>query len=134
MKRSPTSIGEDVGFSIFKGVLHSTSVADGLALESQAAKCAEIFGLPFRVVERARHVRYALQILCSDFSLTPFSRLISDHKICQLLDEEMGENERNDLEEAEQICRRFLQWNLEEDSQTDVRKRLADVLGRKGED
>jgi DNA mismatch repair protein MSH5 len=32
-------------------------VAEGLSLDSHAAKCAEIFGVPTRIVQRAQHVR-----------------------------------------------------------------------------
>lgn len=34
-------------------------VASGLSLESHAAQCAQMFGLPARIVQRARYVRYA---------------------------------------------------------------------------
>ncbi|KAJ7459929.1 DNA mismatch repair protein MutS [Mycena latifolia] len=93
------------------------SVAEGLSLDSHAAKCAEIFGVPARIVQRAQHV----------------SRLISTHELGRLLDEEMTENERADLEDAEAVCRRFLQWNLEGDGGGNVKGRLAEVLGRKDE-
>lgn len=35
-------------------------VAEGLSLESQAAKCAEIFGIPSRIVKRAQYVTSVL--------------------------------------------------------------------------
>ncbi|KAJ7600737.1 DNA mismatch repair protein MutS [Mycena floridula] len=92
-------------------------VAAGLTLDSHAAKCAEIFGVPANVVHRALHV----------------SHLISTHEIGQLLDEEMTEQERIDLAAAETVCRKFLAWNLE-DGQGRVKERLAEVLGRTLED
>lgn len=36
---------------------HARRVASGLALDSHAAQCAELFGLPPRIVERAVYVR-----------------------------------------------------------------------------
>ncbi|KAJ6508696.1 muts domain V-domain-containing protein [Mycena sanguinolenta] len=92
-------------------------VAEGLSLDSHAAKCAEIFGVPSRIVQRAQHV----------------SHLISAHELGKLLDEEMTDKEREDLADAEAVCRRFLQWNLEGDGGGNVKGRLAEVLGRKEE-
>ncbi|KAJ7134704.1 DNA mismatch repair protein MutS [Mycena epipterygia] len=94
------------------------TVAEGLSLDSHAAKCAEIFGVPSRIVQRAQHVSY----------------LVSTHELGQLLDEEMTDKEREDLEDAEAVCRKFLQWNLEGDGGGNVKARLADVLGRKAEE
>ncbi|KAJ7069760.1 DNA mismatch repair protein MutS [Mycena amicta] len=93
-------------------------VADGLCWDSHAAKCAEIFGVPSRIVARAQHV----------------SRLLSAHELGKLLDEEMTEEERSDLEEAEAVCRRFLEWDLDGDGGGNVKCRLAAVLGRKDEE
>ncbi|KAJ7147040.1 DNA mismatch repair protein MutS [Mycena crocata] len=93
-------------------------VAEGLSLDSHAAKCAEIFGVPSRIVQRAQHV----------------SHLISTHELGRLLDEEMTDKEREDLEDAESVCRKFLQWNLEGDGGGNIKARLADVLGRKDEE
>jgi DNA mismatch repair protein MSH5 len=45
----------------------------------------------------------------------------------------MTEKEREDLADAEAVCRRFLQWNLE-DGEGNVKGRLAEVLGRRDED
>lgn len=62
------------------------------------------------------------------------SKLLSMHELGELLDEEMSEAERKELEEAEEVCRRFLAWNLAEtgwkDEGKDVRQMLAEVLGR----
>ncbi|KAF8627457.1 hypothetical protein AX17_006270 [Amanita inopinata Kibby_2008] len=92
-------------------------VAEGLSLESHAAKCAEIFGIPSRVVQRAQYV----------------SRLISTHELGKLLDEGMTEKEQLDLEDAEDVCRRFLSWDLEDNRvlvKGGVKVKLAEVLGR----
>ncbi|KAJ7212032.1 muts domain V-domain-containing protein [Mycena pura] len=89
-------------------------VAEGLCLDSHAAKCAEVFGVPPRIVDRAQHVSY----------------LLSTYELGKLLDEEMTEAERADLEDAEVVCRRFLQWDLEGDGGGDVKGRLAAVLGK----
>ncbi|KAF9019023.1 hypothetical protein BDZ89DRAFT_1103526 [Hymenopellis radicata] len=92
-------------------------VAEGLSLVSHAAKCAEIFGVPSRVVQRAQYV----------------SEVIANHELGTLLDEEMTDDERHDLEDAEAVCRRFLAWNLEHED-GNVKKRLAQVLGRPMDD
>lgn len=91
-------------------------VAKGFSLDSHAAMCAEIFGIPRRIANRARYV----------------SKLLSTHELGQLLDEEMSEDERKDLEDAEDVCRRFLAWDLSRDDEKgrSVRQVLADVLGR----
>ncbi|KAF9468500.1 DNA mismatch repair protein MutS [Collybia nuda] len=90
-------------------------VAEGLSLESHAAKCAEIFGVPPRIVQRAQYV----------------SRLISTHELGRLLDEEMSEQERFDLEHAETVCRRFLAWDLDAPDQGGtVKENLKHCLGR----
>ncbi|KAL1668791.1 DNA mismatch repair protein MutS [Schizophyllum commune] len=93
-------------------------VAEGLSLNSHAAQCAEIFGLPAEICARAQYV----------------SRLISTHELGQLLDEEMSEKERDELEEAEAVCRRFLTWSLGDDDGTEVKVKLAKVLGREEEE
>ncbi|KIM89101.1 hypothetical protein PILCRDRAFT_211886 [Piloderma croceum F 1598] len=90
-------------------------VANGLSLDSHAAQCAEIFGIPQRVVERARYVTHLLAV----------------HELGQLLDEEITEAETNDLKEAEMVCRRFLAWNLEGTETNGCAKaKLAEVLMR----
>ncbi|KAF4590716.1 MutS protein msh5 [Pleurotus pulmonarius] len=90
-------------------------VAPGLSTESHAAKCAEVCGLPLRYVQRAQYV----------------SELISKHEIVQLLDEEMTEEERGQLEEAEAICRRFIAWDLQAEAEdpSNIHRKLATVLG-----
>jgi len=97
-------------------------VAKGLSLDSHAAMCAEIFGIPRRVARRAQYV----------------SQLLATHELGQLLDGEMSGAERRDLEGAEEVCRRFLAWKLVRDgdsgeSRPDVRRALAEVLGRQPE-
>lgn len=64
------------------------------------------------------------------------SNLLSTHELGQLLDEEMTENEKSELEAAELVCRNFLTWSLlgddEERSTESVncREKLANVLGK----
>lgn len=50
----------------------------------------------------------------------------------KLLDEEMTEEERLDLEDAEAVCRRFLTWDLDDEQGLGegVKTKLAEVLGR----
>ncbi|KAI4527251.1 hypothetical protein K525DRAFT_285435 [Schizophyllum commune Loenen D] len=146
-------------------------VAEGLSLNSHAAQCAEIFGLPAEICARAQYVRCGSALLPSVLALVlslalrirtsilistkpainacavrnPFvyrpsatlpviTRLISTHELGQLLDEEMSEKERDELEEAEAVCRRFLAWNLGDDDGTEVKGKLAKVLGREEEE
>jgi len=65
------------------------------------------------------------------------SELISTHELGELLDEEMTEEERLDLEDAEGVCRRFLAWDLDDKrdlGEGGVRAKLAEVLGRNNHD
>ncbi|KAI0697886.1 DNA mismatch repair protein MutS [Cytidiella melzeri] len=92
-------------------------VARGPSLNSFAAICAQLFGLPREVVQRARYV----------------SHLLYTHELGQLLDEEMTEQERSDFGEAEEVCRRFLAWDLDggrEDARGPVKEDLSKVVGR----
>ena len=62
-----------------------------------------------------------------------FSHLLSIHELGVLLDEEMTAEERADLEDAEEVCRKFLAWKLEPSRDTtegSVKDKLAQVLGR----
>jgi len=96
-------------------------IGRGLSLNSFAAMCAELFGVPRQIVQRAQYV----------------SHLLSIHELGQLLDEEMTEDERVELEEAEEVCRKFLAWDLEagnEDTREEVRETLTKVVGRVMED
>ncbi|KAI0052711.1 hypothetical protein FA95DRAFT_1664395 [Auriscalpium vulgare] len=118
-----TSAGElvDAGESGAEGVVtkgqqitYLYRVANGLALDSHAARCAALFGVPAHIVQRAQYVH----------------RLLANHEIAQLLDEGMTDTEVQDLEDAEEVCRRFLKWDLEDATQgDDVHERLAEVLG-----
>lgn len=102
---------------VLKIILLFSRVAKGLSLDSHAAKCAEICGVPTRMVERAQYV----------------SRLLMTHELGQLLDEGMDEEERLDLEEAEEVCRRFLRWDLKAEAEREdgrVKEKLGHVLGR----
>ncbi|PAV17141.1 dna mismatch repair msh5 [Pyrrhoderma noxium] len=96
-------------------------VAPGLSLESHAALCAQMFGLPPSIVRRAQYV----------------SSLLSTHNLNKLLDEEMDEHEKEELAQAESICRRFMEWNLDENEEEErgtfdqgtLKAQLAKVLG-----
>jgi DNA mismatch repair protein MSH5 len=92
-------------------------VANGLSLGSHAANCAEICGVPKRMVKRAQYV----------------SQLLVNHELGRLLDEGMNEEERLDLVEAEEVCRRFLRWDLKDEAEREdgrVKVKLGHVLGR----
>lgn len=89
---------------------------NGLSLESHAARCAQLFGVPPHVVQRAQYV----------------TELLSVHELPKLLDEAISEEEQLDMDLASAVCQRFLEWDLEtqEASFGEVRARLAQVLGR----
>jgi DNA mismatch repair protein MSH5 len=115
---------------------HPLRVAEGLSLDSHAAKCAEIFGIPPRIVERAQYVRWVkFPLLCIDIDINVFpgSRLLTSHQLSVLLDEGMTDDEQIDLEDAEGVCRRFLSWDLTQDEEDltsgQVKAKLAAVLG-----
>ncbi|CAL1712854.1 unnamed protein product [Somion occarium] len=99
-----------------EGITYLYRVEKGLWLNSHAAMCAEIFGLPRSVVQRARYVSF----------------LLSTRELGQLLDEDMNEGERTELAQAEEVCKRFLAWDLqtEMEGEEDVNEKLAAVLGR----
>ncbi|KAI9451401.1 DNA mismatch repair protein MutS [Russula earlei] len=88
---------------------------NGLSLESHAARCAQLFGVPAHVVRRAQYV----------------TELLSAHELPKLLDEAISEEEQLDMDHASAICERFLEWDLEaqDASMEEVRERLAQVLG-----
>ncbi|EEB91047.1 hypothetical protein MPER_10664, partial [Moniliophthora perniciosa FA553] len=48
----------------------------------------------------------------------------------QLLDEGMSEKEKQELEDAEAICRRFLAWNIQGDDGEDVKRKLVVVYDK----
>ena len=66
----------------------------------------------------------------------PHSNLLSMHELLQLLDEEMSQEEIQDLEDAQEVFRRFLAWDIQKDLEQDevqsgtVKEKLAEVLGR----
>lgn len=110
------------------------SVAPGLSLGSEAAHCALLNGVTPRVVRRAIHVTYVLtftfQLIIVDMG-SPGSELLVNHELNTLLDEKMTEAEEKELEEAEQITRRFCSLDLDPgQDHIDVRERLAAILGR----
>jgi DNA mismatch repair protein MSH5 len=107
-------------------------VMEGLSLESHAGKCAILCGLPARIVQRAGYVRYNEPRFRLLYRLTNFniSELISQHQLSQLLDEGMNEKERDELKAAEDICRRFLAWQLDERDGKNAKDKLAEILGR----
>ena len=110
----------------------------GLGLNSHAAMCARLFGIPRHIVKRAQYVRYALvlTIHVPSTSLTVLtSHLLSIHELGTLLDEEMTEDEKLDLEDAEERCRQFLAWDMEASrgGEVDVKAKLGEVLGRDAE-
>ena len=63
------------------------------------------------------------------------SALFAAHELEKLLDEDMTEEEARELEEAEEIGRKFLAWNLDDGTVTDrpPKEVVAEVLGTKME-
>ncbi|KIP05169.1 hypothetical protein PHLGIDRAFT_74704, partial [Phlebiopsis gigantea 11061_1 CR5-6] len=98
-------------------------VGKGLGLNSHAAVCAELFGIPRAVVRRAQYVRQEIWL----------SQLLRNHELGTLLDEEMTEDEKIELQVAEEVCRRFLACDLEgKRDGVDAKSLLAQVLERDG--
>lgn len=65
-----------------------------------------------------------------------YRNLISTHNVTRLLDEAMTPAEVKELEAAEAVCRRFLEWDLDNfdcEVPGGVKARLAEVLGIKDE-
>lgn len=63
------------------------------------------------------------------------SELLSTHNLTRLLDEEMTAKEIQELEEAEAVCRRFMEWDLDSFGGDNigcasVKARLGEVLGK----
>jgi DNA mismatch repair protein MSH5 len=117
----------------------------GLSLESHAARCAQLFGVPAHVVQRAQYVTYVSydrlyrKYLDEDepvplilVFVAIHRELLSLHELPKLLDEAISEEEQLDMDLASAVCQRFLEWDLEtqEASLGEVRERLAQVLGR----
>lgn len=62
-----------------------------------------------------------------------WSELLVQHELGKLLEEKMTDEERLDLQAAEEVARRFLEWDLTSDEavyQTGVKIQLAEVLRR----
>ncbi|KDQ17450.1 hypothetical protein BOTBODRAFT_185628 [Botryobasidium botryosum FD-172 SS1] len=89
-------------------------VVPGLSVESHAAKCAVLYGLPSRIVKRAQYA----------------SALLSQQDICQILAEDTPEHEKQQLRDAEDVCRRFLAWDIRHDHAQGIMHQLNAVLGR----
>ncbi|KAI0714049.1 DNA mismatch repair protein MutS [Cerioporus squamosus] len=116
-----TDASDDDSLAISPGdkITYLYKVATGYSLHSHAITCAELFGVPKRVTSRAKYV----------------SELLARHEVCQLLDEDMRDRERQELEEAEEVCRRFLAWDLSSTGrQRSVREILAETLDRPHQD
>lgn len=66
------------------------------------------------------------------FLLLSGRELLSSHELPRLLDEAISEEEQLDMDLAEGVCQRLLEWDLgtQETSMGEVRTRLAQVLGR----
>lgn len=59
------------------------------------------------------------------------SAAFAAHELEKLLDEDMTEEEAKELEEAEAIGRKFLAWNLDDETAMDrsPKEFVADILG-----
>ncbi|KAG1801295.1 DNA mismatch repair protein MutS [Suillus subaureus] len=90
-------------------------VSPGLSRNSHAAQCATMFGLPSRIAQRAQYV----------------SKLLGDHELGQLLEEEMTAEEQENIKAAGIATYKFLAMDLTNDShEKDIKPRLVEALGR----
>ncbi|KAK4048469.1 hypothetical protein OIO90_005800 [Microbotryomycetes sp. JL221] len=119
----------------FANVTYLYRVAPGPTDSSHALSCAALFGIPTRVLERARFVRDAL--LRFDIE-----SIIHDHENvaeAQGLDETaalLDQRVRNEVAESEEVARRLVAWDLDapqwQGDMTSVRavkEQLRRVLG-----
>lgn len=92
--------------------LHSLS--SGLASSSHAAACASLFGIDAATVERA----------------TQISDLLARFEMDKIVGAELGEEERQDLEESEEVARRFLEWEIGGEAREvdELVRRIGEVL------
>ncbi|TBU56560.1 hypothetical protein BD310DRAFT_960111 [Dichomitus squalens] len=99
-------------------IVYLYKVVNGYSLHSHAITCAELSGVPKRVTSRAQYV----------------NELLARHEVCQLLDEDMRDEERRELADAEEICRKFLAWDPTlprgGERPTPIRDELAVMLDR----
>ncbi|GFZ44458.1 LOW QUALITY PROTEIN: hypothetical protein JCM24511_02180 [Saitozyma sp. JCM 24511] len=93
------------------GITYMYRLRPSRCYTSYAAECALIHGIPKPVVDRAREV----------------TELLVNFEISKLLDAELTPEDINELQEAEELCRRFLSWEIDEETQ-DVRDILMDML------
>jgi len=71
-----------------------------------------LYGLPSRIVKRAQYA----------------SVLLSQQDACQILAEDMPEHEKQQLRDAEEVCRRFLAWEIRLDHPQGIMHHLNAVL------
>lgn len=110
------------------------SLVPGKRLTSNAAECALAHGLPSKIVDRAREVRYVqltgrchLQHAMS--SLTR-SELISKFEIARIHDRPLSAQDVKELKQAEELAKMFLAWDIDETTQDvlDVLRNMIEVV------
>lgn len=64
------------------------------------------------------------------------SAAFAAHELEKVLDEDMTEEEARELEEAEAIGRKFLEWNLDDEAamRQPLKEFVAEILGMANED
>jgi hypothetical protein len=85
------------------------------------------------VVQRARFVRWFWGE-CFDPGLSADSNalrsdILKRDEIGLLLDEEMTDDEKKELEECGEVCQRFVRWKMSAQDEVGVKERLRAVLG-----
>lgn len=86
----------------------------GLATSSHAAACASLFGIEESIIVRAEAV----------------SALLAKFEIAKLIDVNMSDAERDELNTSERRARRFLKWEIdeEEDDVESLTQKIRDIL------
>ncbi|PWN39892.1 hypothetical protein IE81DRAFT_368712 [Ceraceosorus guamensis] len=129
-------------------------VASGEALDSQVASCARAAGLPPRLVDRARYVAELAAASDLDRLLLDEEELLEAHddaSVSSLTSSARGKfpaaalregmvKRRAEADRAEEIARKFLEWDLEAEcaaskkedvDRTRVLSRLSTILGER---
>lgn len=81
------------------------------------------------MVKRAKYVRSVQPSIWKQILDLSLSQLLSTDQLTRLLDEEMTEQELEELQQAEDVCRKLMAWDMDTED-GDTKSRLGEVLRR----